>query len=50
MIRRILMKPRGGTAELRVEMGRWNGLTEFVNNVAWERWWKKITFCGNVKL
>ena len=25
-------------------------MTEFVNNVAWERWKKKIPFCGDVKL
>ena len=42
-LRWILAKLRGGTAELRVESGRWIGLSreesiEFVHNVAQEKW------------
>ena len=40
-LRSVLMKLRGGTAELRVEAGRWVGLRRKIGSelsAVWERW------------
>ena len=40
-MRKVLTKPRGGTAELQVEMGRWRGL---------RREDRKCAECGSAKV
>ena len=54
MQRRMMVKLRGGTAELRVETGRWCGLSGgerlFVRTVTVVRWKMSSTLCASVYL